>query len=153
MYTPSPATRVRTAPSPRQARRARRSARWILTSGTLEARDDGLFLQPDAFWTRVFAPEDGWYVARWCDVAVVEVARGGRYSVLRGRLRVLDADGERLFTGEVDLKTAHLMLGRAHPDGEPWRVEPEPGYFGTRRYIATVNSALPGRSRASGSAP
>jgi hypothetical protein len=134
MEPPAPVTRVRTKPSPERAQRAHRRARWILTSGRLEARADGLFLQPDAFWARVFGCPDGWFVARWCDVATIELARGGRYSLFRGRLRVLDGEGDRVFLGEVDLHDAYRLLADARPNGAPFAVELEKGFFAARRY-------------------
>jgi hypothetical protein len=112
-----------------------------LTSGTLHADADGLFLQPDAFWSRVFAPAAGWYVVQWGNVGVVELARGGRYSVLRARLRVIDHDGARVFRGEVNVRAATAMLDAAQPRAGAFTIEPAPRTFAARRYVLNPSRA------------
>jgi hypothetical protein len=83
----------------------------VLTSGSLRVDERGLFFQPDALWARAFGCADGWYVAEWTAIDTVEVRKGGRYSVRRGRLRVLDANGAVLFRGEVAHADVLAMLG------------------------------------------
>jgi hypothetical protein len=109
-------------------------ARCILVSGTLRTDAVGLYLKPDRHWARMFGTDDGWYVARWPEVAAIELRQGGRYSIRRARLRVLDASGQALFRGEVALRGAIEML--RHTD----LVErTQPGMLDRRRYVVETD--------------
>ena len=81
----SPFPHCVTSPSPDRALRHLRAARFFLTSGSLRADDRGLYLEPDGLWARTFGTDEGWYVAEWPDIAVVQLRQGGRYSLLRSR--------------------------------------------------------------------
>ena len=109
-------------------------ARCILVSGTLRTDTVGLYLKPDRHWARMFGTDDGWYVARWPEVAAIELRQGGRYSIRRARLRVLDAHGAVLFRGEVAHRSAIEML--RHSD----LVErTQPGMLDRRRYVVDTD--------------
>jgi hypothetical protein len=104
-------------------------ARFILVSGALRSDEVGLFLQPDNLWARTFGAKEGWYVARWPEIAAIDLRKGGRYSMRRARLRVFDASGRELFRGEVTRRSAIEMLARTD------LVERrEPSLFEHRRY-------------------
>ena len=134
--TASPFPHCVTSPSPTRARRHTRAARFFLTSGTLWTDEYGFYLQPDGLWARTFGADEGWYVADWADVAVIELRQGARYSMLRSRLRVLDDAGRVLFRGEVSRTEAHAMLRDTHLVEEPM-----PGILDNRRYVRVLESA------------
>jgi hypothetical protein len=94
----------------------------------------GLYLKPDRLWARTFGTDDGWYVARWSEVAAIELRQGGRYSIRRARLRVLDACGQTLFRGEVTHRGAIEML--RHTD---LVEQTQPGMFDRRRYVVETD--------------
>ena len=96
----------------------------------MRADERGLYLQPDGLWARTFGTDEGWYVAEWPDIAVVQLRQGGRYSLLRARLRVLDAFGRVLFRGEVAHAEARTMFGATR-----LVEEPESGLLDNRRYV------------------
>ena len=126
----SPFPHCVTSPSPDRALRHLHAARFFLTSGSLRADDRGLYLEPDGLWARTFGTDEGWYVAEWPDIAVVQLRQGGRYSLSRARLRVLDAFGRVLFRGEVAHAEARTMFGATR-----LVEEPESGVLDNRRYV------------------
>ncbi len=129
----SPFPHCVTSPSPDRALRHVRAARFFLVSGSLRADARGLYLQPDGLWARTFGADEGWYVAEWPDIAVVQLRQGGRYSLLRSRLRVLDAFGRVLFRAEVAHAEARTMFGATR-----LVEEPESGILDNRRYVGVL---------------
>ena len=97
-----------------------RAARFFLTSGSLRADERGLFLQPDGLWARTFGTDEGWYVAEWPDIAVVQLRQGGRYSLLRAP----PACARPVRSGAVP--------GRGRPRRSPDDVRCDPARRGTR---------------------
>jgi hypothetical protein len=112
-------------------------ARWVLTSGTLSVDGNGLRLDPDRLWTGVFRPEGGWYIARWPDVARIELRQGGRYSVLRARLSIFDEADERVFHGEVDFRDARSLLTRSAPEYVNLQAQQIPSRLSAWRFDRT----------------
>jgi hypothetical protein len=131
----SPFPHCVTSPSPDRARRHLRAARFFLTSGSLRADARGLYFQPDGLWSRTFGLDEGWYVAEWPEIATIELRQGGRYSLLRSRLRVLDVDGRVLFRGEVAGAESRAMFAATRLVEEPL-----PGLLDNRRYVRVLES-------------
>ena len=109
-------------------------ARWVLTSGSLSVDDNGLRLDPDRLWAGVFRPEGGWYVARWPDLARIELRQGGRYSVLRARLCIFDQAGQSVFRGEVDWRDAKSLLTHSAPEYANLQAQRMPGRLSAWRF-------------------